>query len=123
MGILQGGMTFQEAIEHYGVLTIGDGLSSQIPSLLISLATGILVTKASKEADFSNILVSQLFGIPKVLYIVGTTLAVLGNCNTVKYLYCFVWATFIIAGRQVRQNIGIEYRRRGQCGRKRKHKR
>ena len=40
--------------------------------------THLLVTKASKEADFSNILVSQLFGIPKVLYIVGTTLAVLG---------------------------------------------
>ena len=52
MGILRGGMTFQEAIEHYGVLTIGDGLSSQIPSLLISLATGILVTKASKKRIF-----------------------------------------------------------------------
>ena len=117
MGILRGGMTFQEAIEHYGVLTIGDGLSSQIPSLLISLATGILVTKASKEADFSNILVSQLFGIPKVLYIVGTTLAVLGIATPLNTLLFLAFgATFIIAGRQVDKNIGIESRRRGQCG-------
>ena len=109
MGILRGGMTFQEAIEHYGVLTIGDGLSSQIPSLLISLATGILVTKASKEADFSNILVSQLFGIPKVLYIVGTTLAVLGIATPLNTLLFLAFgATFIIAGRQVDKNIGIE---------------
>ena len=65
MGILRGGMTFQEAIEHYGVLTIGDGLSSQIPSLLISLATGILVTKAYERSGFSNILVSQYLVFPK----------------------------------------------------------
>ena len=109
MGILRGGMSFQEAIEHYGVLTIGDGLSSQIPSLLISLATGILVTKASKEADFSNILVSQLFGIPKVLYIVGTTLAILGIATPLNTLLFLAFgATFIIAGRQVDKNIGIE---------------
>ena len=63
MGVT-GGMDFAEAIQRYGLLTIGDGLCSQIPSLLISLATGILVTKASKEADFSHVLVSQLFGIP-----------------------------------------------------------
>lgn len=65
MGILRGGMTFQEAIEHYGVLTIGDGLSSQIPSLLISLATGILVTKASKEADFPISLSVSYLVFPK----------------------------------------------------------
>ena len=46
-------------------LTIGDGLVSQIPSLLISLSTGILVTKGSKDADFGTTLVSQLFGVPK----------------------------------------------------------
>ena len=49
MGMLYGGMTINEALSKYTILTIGDGLSSQIPSLLISLATGILVTKASSE--------------------------------------------------------------------------
>ena len=67
MGVLRGGMNFTDAIQQYGVLTIGDGLCSQIPSLLIALSTGILVTKGSKEADFSGTLVKQLFGIPKVL--------------------------------------------------------
>ena len=77
MGVMSQGLSFAEAIQQYGILTIGDGLCSQIPSLLISLSTGILVTKASKEADFGTVLVSQLFGIPKVLYLVGATIAFL----------------------------------------------
>ena len=71
MGVMNGGLSAMEALQKYGILTIGDGLVSQVPSLLISLATGILVTKASSEADFGSMLVKQLFGIPKVLYIVG----------------------------------------------------
>ena len=66
MGVMSLGLSFAEAIQQYGILSIGDGLCSQIPSLLISLSTGILVTKASKEADFGTVLVSQLFGIPKM---------------------------------------------------------
>lgn len=60
MGVMNQGLGFADAIQQYGLLTIGDGLVSQIPSLLISLATGILVTKGSNEADFSGILVKQL---------------------------------------------------------------
>ena len=66
MGVMNQGLGFADAIQQYGLLTIGDGLVSQIPSLLISLATGILVTKGSNEADFSGILVKQLFGIPRL---------------------------------------------------------
>ena len=55
MGVMSQGLSFAEAIQQYGILTIGDGLCSQIPSLLISLSTGILVTKASKEADFGTV--------------------------------------------------------------------
>lgn len=109
MGVMQDGMEFAEAIEHYGILTIGDGLCSQIPSLLISLATGILVTKASKEADFSNILVSQLFGIPKVLYIVGATLAFLGLTTPLNtLLFLALGVMFLVVGKQVEKNIAIE---------------
>ncbi len=106
MGVLRDGM---EAIQHYGILTMGDGLCSQIPSLLISLATGILVTKASKNADFSNILVGQLFGIPKVLYIVGTTLIFLGIVTPLEwFLFVPFGILFIAVGRMVDKNIGIE---------------
>ena len=109
MGVMRGGLEFSEAIQRYGLLTMGDGLCSQIPSLLISLATGILVTKASKDADFSNILVSQLFGIPKVLYLVGTTLVFLGAVTPLNVvLFGALGIAFIVAGRMVDKSIGIE---------------
>ena len=109
MGVIRGGMEFGEAIQRYGLLTMGDGLCSQIPSLLISLATGILVTKASKDADFSNILVGQLFGIPKVLYLVGGSLIFLGIFTPLEwFLFVPFGAAFIAAGTMVVKKIGIE---------------
>lgn len=109
MGMINQGLAFGDAISQFGILTIGDGLSSQIPSLLISLATGILVTKASKEADFSQILVKQLFGIPKVLYIVGGVLIFLGITTPLDWkLFLALGTAFIITGRSVENSIGIE---------------
>ena len=109
MGMMRGGLEFSEAIQRYGLLTMGDGLCSQIPSLLISLSTGILVTKASKNADFSNILVKQLFGIPKALYLVGGSLIFLGVVTPLNVvLFVALGAAFIVAGRMVDKNIGIE---------------
>ena len=67
MGMTQQGLSFSDAISKYTILTIGDGLVSQIPSMMISLSTGILVTKASKEENIGDILIGQLFSIPKVL--------------------------------------------------------
>lgn len=109
MGMINQGLEFGDAISQYGILTIGDGLSSQIPSLLISLSTGILVTKASKEADFSEILVKQLFGIPKVLYIVGAVLIFLGITTPLDWkLFLALGAAFLVTGRSVENNLGIE---------------
>ncbi len=102
MGMLRQGMDISTALNWYTILTIGDGLVSMISSLLISLATGILVTKGSKTADFGSVLVSQLFGIPKALYIVGGVLAFLGiitPLNTI--LYVLVGGLFIVVARVV----------------------
>lgn len=107
MGVMEQGMAATEALQHYGVLTIGDGLVSQIPSLLISLATGILVTKASKEADFSSILVSQLFGMSKVLYIVGGTIIFFGLTPLPMYIFGPLGLVFIICGRMIQRNVGV----------------
>ena len=49
VGIVQQGMSFGEAIQHFSLLTVGDGLAAQIPALLISVATGILVTRARRR--------------------------------------------------------------------------
>lgn len=109
MGVMSQGLSFAEAIQQYGILTIGDGLCSQIPSLLISLSTGILVTKASKEADFGTVLVSQLFGIPKVLYLVGATLAFLGITTPLTwYLFVGLGLVFIISGCMMDKQIRVE---------------
>ena len=109
MGVMRGGMIFGDAIQQYGLLTIGDGLCSQIPSLLISLATGILVTKGSKEADFSGVLVKQLFGIPKVLYIVGVTMIFLGLATPLNpVLFGAFGLVFIISGSSISKSIGEE---------------
>ncbi|MBO4900348.1 MAG: flagellar biosynthesis protein FlhA [Lachnospiraceae bacterium] len=106
MGMLRNGMDMQTALDHYSILTIGDGLVSQIPSLLISLSTGILVTKGSKNADFGTVLIGQLFGIPKALYIVGGVMAFLGivtPLNTI--LFVVIGAFFIITARVIAGTI------------------
>lgn len=109
MGVMRQGQGAMDALEQYGVLTIGDGLVSQIPSLLISLATGILVTKASKEADFSEMLVAQLFGIPKVMYIVGAVLIFLGLTTPLDWkLFIALGVAFMVTGKSVENTIGIE---------------
>ncbi len=109
MGVLRQGMTFSDAASRYMILTIGDGLVSQIPSLLISLSTGILVTKGSKDADFGTVLVSQLFGIPKVLYFVGATIAALGILTPLNnILFIGLGLAFIIAGRSISGTIKTE---------------
>ena len=106
MGILRQGMDINSALDKYVILTIGDGLVSQIPSLLISLSTGILVTKGSKEADFGMVLVKQLFGLPKVLYMVGAVLIFLGIVTPLNNLiFIPLGGIFIICGRMIANTI------------------
>lgn len=106
LGVVMQGLEITDALSKYTILTIGDGLVSQIPSLLISLSTGILVTKVSKEADLGNVLLKQLFSIPKVLYIVGGSMAFLGIVTPLSTVLCLIYAIlFIIAGRAIEASI------------------
>ena len=106
-GVMNQGMPMADALQKYTILTIGDGLVSQIPSIMISLATGLLVTKVSKEADLSDVLVSQLFSIPKVLYIVGGALIFLGIFTPLNIvIFCAFGAVFIMTGRMI--NVRLE---------------
>lgn len=77
-GVFLMGMQAVEALQHFALLTIGDGLVSQIPALLISTATGIIVTKAGSDANFSTDLVGQLASHPRVLILTGAALIGLG---------------------------------------------
>ena len=106
MGVLRQGMDVGAAVDKYTILTIGDGLVSQIPSLLISLSTGILVTKGSKDADFGNVLMNQLFGLPKVMYLVGITLATLGLITPLNdIVFVGIGMLFVISARMMESTI------------------
>lgn len=74
IGAVQLGMPIAEAAQTYVRLTIGDGLVSQIPALLISIATGILVTRSGNDEDFGKQVVGQLTNFPKVLGIAAAIL-------------------------------------------------
>ncbi|MDF2657318.1 MAG: flagellar biosynthesis protein FlhA [Paenibacillus sp.] len=71
-------MSMMESLQTFSVLTIGDGLVSQIPALLISSAAGIIVTRAASEGNLATDLTAQLFSYPKLLYIVAGTVLFLG---------------------------------------------
>src|SRR5690554_6156504 len=74
----QHGLTFSEALTRFGLLTIGDGLVSQIPALLISVASGILVTRSASEKNFGTDLGTQIFTFPKVITIAAIVVLILG---------------------------------------------
>lgn len=77
MGLVRQGQSFEEVLSTYTILTIGDGLVSQIPSLLISIATGIIVTRAAAESDLGSDLIKQLFNSSRVMYIAAGACIVL----------------------------------------------
>lgn len=106
LGVLMNGMEFETAIQTYSILTIGDGLVSQIPSLMISLSTGILVTKGSKDADVGHLLQRQLFSTPKVLYIVGGAVIGLGLFTPLNIvIFTGYGVLFLITGRMMKNEL------------------
>lgn len=109
IGVLMNGMDAAAALQTYSILTIGDGLTSQIPSLMISLATGVLVTKGSKEADISGILQKQLFSTPKVLLIAGCALIGLGVFTPMNIIiFCGYGILFIVTARIMKNELEME---------------
>ena len=98
MGMMRDNKDAMTALQEYAIITIGDGLVSQMPSLMISLATGILVTKVSKEADIGGILVSQLFQMPIVMYLTGGTMFLLGFTPLPWIVFCPIGIAFLALG-------------------------
>jgi flagellar biosynthesis protein FlhA len=78
VGLLQHNLGMTEALGRYALLTIGDGLVTQIPALIISTAAGLVVSRASSEQDLSREFSAQVFGKPQTLFIAAAVLAVLG---------------------------------------------
>src|SRR5215216_6281371 len=77
IGVLQQGMPFGEAANHFSLLTVGDGLCAQIPALLISIATGIIVTRTASEDDLGTETAKQVLANKRAPMVAGAALIVL----------------------------------------------
>lgn len=98
IGMLQQGLPIGEAAVKYSMLTVGDGIVSQIPALLISTATGIVVTRAASEGNLSSDIVGQLLSYPKLLYIAAGTIFLLGLTTPIHNMLTVPIAAALGAG-------------------------
>ncbi|OOC62320.1 flagellar biosynthesis protein FlhA [Paenibacillus ihbetae] len=106
IGISIHGMSFAEAMSTYSILTIGDGLVSQIPALLISTSAGLIVTRASSEGNLAEDLTGQLFSYPRLLYIVSGTVLLLGLFTPIHFITTAPIALVLfIAARRMQNNL------------------
>ncbi|AEF53877.1 flagellar biosynthesis protein FlhA [Marinomonas posidonica] len=78
IGMAQHDLSFTEAIERYSLLTIGDGLVAQLPSLMLSTAAAIMVTRVNETGDMGSQVVKQMFGSSKALYIAAGVMTIMG---------------------------------------------
>jgi flagellar biosynthesis protein FlhA len=78
IGIIQHDLDFQTALRYYTLLTIGDGLVAQIPSLLLSTSAAIIVTRVASTQDVGSQVISQLFSNPKALAVAAGVLTIMG---------------------------------------------
>ncbi|GIN94704.1 flagellar biosynthesis protein FlhA [Siminovitchia terrae] len=98
IGMVQQGLPIAEAATRYSMLTVGDGIVSQIPALLISTATGIVVTRAASEGNLGSDIAGQLFAYPKILYISGATIFLLGLTTPISNMITIPIAGALAAG-------------------------
>lgn len=106
IGMTVKGMSFMDALSTYSILTIGDGLVSQIPALLISTAAGLIVTRASSDGNLADDLTGQLFMYPKLIYIVAVTVALLGFFTPIHVITTLPLAILLFfVARKMQQNL------------------
>jgi flagellar biosynthesis protein FlhA len=98
IGMVQHDMAFGAAAEVYTLLAIGDGLVAQIPSLIISIAAGMVVSRVASEDDISAQLTNQLFARPEALYITGGIILALGMIPGMPNLIFLLLGAVLIGG-------------------------
>jgi flagellar biosynthesis protein FlhA len=106
IGMTVHGLDFADSLSTYSVLTIGDGLVSQIPALLISTAAGLIVTRASSEGNLADDITGQLFTYPTLLYIVAFVIAMLGFFTPIHIITTLPLAGLLaFAGWRMQNNL------------------
>jgi flagellar biosynthesis protein FlhA len=102
VGVLMQKREFGEAINHFSLLSVGDGLAAQIPALLISVATGIIVTRSSSQADLGTQVVAQVSAQQRAPLVAGVVIcffALIPGLPKIPFLV--IGGLFIYAGRQI----------------------
>jgi flagellar biosynthesis protein FlhA len=97
VGVVQHDMAFADAVKNYTLLAIGDGLVAQIPSLIISVAAGVVVSRVANNEDIGGQLVTQLFSNAKVVYV---TAAIIGGMGAIPGMphFAFLMLATVLAG-------------------------
>jgi flagellar biosynthesis protein FlhA len=98
IGLVQHGFEIGQALQTYTVLTVGDGLVNEISALLVSVATGILVTRSASDDGLGSDLAGQFLGRPRLFIVVGTILLVIGIVPGFPTLIFFTSGGIVIAG-------------------------
>ena len=107
IGTLQHDLDAATAAQNYILLTIGDGLVAQIPSMLLSTATAIIVTRISGEQDMSKEVTSQLTSNPKILYVAAGVIGLMGIVPGMPNVVFLSFATLLAVGGYLRQQDSI----------------
>lgn len=104
IGMVQLGMAFTDAVHTFTLLSVGDGLVSQIPALLLSTATGIVVTRAASDGNIGKDISRQLLAYPSMLFIAGGVILLLGFTPIGLLVTLPIVATLFIGGYMLLQN-------------------
>ncbi|NBI07875.1 flagellar biosynthesis protein FlhA [Senegalia massiliensis] len=106
IGMITLDLTLTESLAKFTTLTVGDGLVSQIPALLISTATGIVVTRAASDSNLGNDIISQLFSShPRVMFLVSGVLYFFGLVGLPTIPFFLLGTVFLVLGLVMRKNI------------------
>jgi len=112
IGTMQLGYSVGEAVSHFSILTIGDGLAAQVPALLISVASGIIVTRSASEGDLGRDITSQLFRQPRAAMLAGGVMLAMALVPGLPKLpFLLVGATLILLARSMRGNMAEDAER------------
>ncbi len=98
VGVTQLGLPIADAAKQFSLLTVGDGIVSQLPALLISTATGIVVTRAASDGNLGTDITGQLMAYPKMLYITGGTIFILGLFTPIEDILTIPIAGLLVFG-------------------------
>ena len=109
IGVLEMGMGWSEALQRFTLLTIGDGIATQLPALIISVATGIIVTRSSADRELSTEVLKQLSSVPRIPLIVAGALGVLLLLPGMpKWPLVLIIGGAALAWWRIRQKSGLE---------------